>query len=213
MEMSVSHLYTEMCIFKRCSTQAVFFLPSSYTQNTACERDSPQGPDAQHIARPSAINSMAKKTNPQRPDISHGYAIPESANCKVTSAGWQIDSTPTSSARSQRKGEKINANFIVSNLPHLGFYGIPGAWVGLSPKAGPGWGPDSLAGCPSLSPFLVIVISEPVWKSWPSACLSWDQSPEWDQSLEDHGGNSHLACTPPAAGVPSSSLFPESAAS
>ena len=26
------------------------------------------------------------------------------------------------------------SNFIPSNLPHLGFYGIPGAWIGLSLK-------------------------------------------------------------------------------
>ena len=50
-----------MCISKKYYTQTIFFLPSSYTQNTVCEIDNPQGPDAQHIAQPSAINSMAKK--------------------------------------------------------------------------------------------------------------------------------------------------------
>ena len=99
---------------------------------------------------------MAKKKKKPPPKIRHVPWI------RHTWISWrytdikhsgQVDSTPASLAWSQRKGEKINANFIVSSLPHLGFYGIPGAWLGLSPKAGLRWGPKSLAGCPSLSPY------------------------------------------------------------
>ena len=122
-------------------------------------------------------NKLYGKRTQKRLNMLHGYTIPESHDCILTtSTGWQTDCTPTynrdevkgkerksmpvllhtirtkSKERrenqclysyiqwgwSQRKGEKINANFIPSKLPHLCFSGIPGAWVGLSPKAGLG---------------------------------------------------------------------------
>ena len=58
----------------------------------------------------------------------------------------------------------------------------------------------------------------PAWHSalrltlFKAYCLlrsGWDQSPEWDQGLEDLGGNRHPATTSPGAEVPNSSLLPE----
>ena len=49
--LSLSHLYTEMCISKRYSTQTIFFLPSFLIYTEHCiEKDDPQGPDAQQVA-------------------------------------------------------------------------------------------------------------------------------------------------------------------
>ena len=56
-----------------------------------------------------------------------------------------------------------------------------------------GWSRDTLAGCPSLRPFLNLL------------CLSgsvWDQNLEWDQGLKDLGGNSQLPSTSPGAKFP-----------
>ena len=57
-----------------------------------------------------------------------------------------------------------------------------------------GWSRDTLAGCPSLRPFLNLL------------CLSgsvWDQNLEWDQGLKDLGGNTPLTSTSPGAKFPS----------
>ena len=55
------------------------------------------------------------------------------------------------------------------------------------------------------------VFTEPFLSLYSRLCSGWDQTPEWDQVLEDLGGNSHLTSMSPGAGVPSSSLLPESA--
>ena len=55
-----------MFVSKRYSTRIISFLPSSYTQKTACEIDNPQGPDAQHLSWPSAIIFMAKEFRKQQ---------------------------------------------------------------------------------------------------------------------------------------------------
>ena len=55
------------------------------------------------------------------------------------------------------------------------------------------------------------VFAEPFLSLYSRLCSGWDQTPEWDQVLEDLGGNSHLTSMSPGAGVPSSSLLPESA--
>ena len=57
-----------------------------------------------------------------------------------------------------------------------------------------GWSRDTLAGCPSLRPFLNLL------------CLSgsgWDQNLEWDQGLRDLGGNTQPTSTSPGAKFPS----------
>ena len=60
-EISLTYAQKHASLRLRHSTWTIFFLPSSYAQNSVCEIDNPQGPDAQHIARPYAINSMAKE--------------------------------------------------------------------------------------------------------------------------------------------------------
>ena len=83
----------------------------------------------------------------------------------------------------------------------------------LEPQGWTGVGFRQPSRLPFIEPLLVIIISEPLLKSRLSACLPWDQSSEWAQSLEDRGGNSHPACPSPGAAVASSGPFPESAAS
>ena len=56
---SLSLTYPQKHASLRDTPQTVFLLPSSYTQNTVCETDNPQGPNAQHVARPYTINSVA----------------------------------------------------------------------------------------------------------------------------------------------------------
>ena len=43
--------------------------------------------------------------------------------------------------------------------------------------------------------------------------MFWDQSPMWHEGLQEFEGKIQLASTSPGAGVPSSNLFPERAAS
>ena len=52
---------------------------------------------------------------------------------------------------------------------------------------------------------------EPLLSLYSPLCSGWAQRPEWDQVLEDLGGNSHLTSMAPGVAVSSSSLLPESA--
>ena len=58
------------------------------------------------------------------------------------------------STRCWGKGKKSDAYSIISSLPDVGCYPISGGWAGLGPTAGLGWGPHSLAWCPSVNIFL-----------------------------------------------------------
>ena len=55
------------------------------------------------------------------------------------------------------------------------------------------------------------VFVEPFLSLYSPLCSGWDQRLEWDQVLEDLGGNSLLTSMSLHAGVLSSSLLPESA--
>lgn len=68
------------------------------------------------------VRVRVKRTQ-KRPDILHGYVIPESANCTLITA-WQIDCTPTYHWHEVKGKER---KLTLSHLPHLGFYSIPGA--------------------------------------------------------------------------------------
>ena len=94
----------------------------------------------------------------KRLDILRGYVIPESADCTLTRTGWQIASTPTQHRHEVKAKERKSNQLYSFQPPTLGLLWHPGSLSRLESQAGPGWGPDSLTGCPSLSPFLVLLL-------------------------------------------------------
>lgn len=164
------------------------------------------GPDV-GIARPSAINSMGKEKNKMT------RRVPWILHTWIQHRG-QADSTPASSPWSQRKERKSVPTLLFSTSLIWASMASPGAWLGLSPKAGLGLGSRQPGRVPFIEPLFRCYYYFWIPLEITTVCLSQlgPESREWDQSLEDHGGNSHLACTS-AAGIPSLSLSPESTAS
>lgn len=71
----------------------------------------------------------------------------------ATQRGQEQRYSNTAPAWRGRGGQEGSSDLTPSGLPDWGCDPIPGAQTGLGPTAGLGWGPDCLAGCPSLSPF------------------------------------------------------------
>ena len=59
----------------------------------------------------------------------------------------------------------------------------------------------------------MVTFVESFLKNYYLLCSGWDQSPTWYEGLWELEDKIQLASTSPGAGVPSSSLLPESAAS
>ena len=116
-----------------------------------------------------------------------------------TSTILQIHCSPTQHGNMSKK-KKSNACFIPSHFPDLG--------------CDPSWslcrlGSQGQTAMSLRQPGGVFV--EPFLSLYSPLCSGWDQRLEWDQFLEDPGGNSHLTSMSPGAGVPNSSLLSESA--
>lgn len=80
-EISISDPYTDTCISKRYSTGlSLSFL--LYTE-AACEIDNPEGLNAQHLARPSAIALWQKNPKNSKHTL-QTYILPEPGGCTLT---------------------------------------------------------------------------------------------------------------------------------
>ena len=62
--------------------------------------------------------------------------MPESGGCTLTkTTRLQIESTARQHRQDGKKGEESCAYSLISDLPDLGCYHVPGAWAGLGPTA------------------------------------------------------------------------------
>ena len=87
----------------------------------------------------------------------------------------------------KRKGNKRSIYFIASCLPDMGSNPIPGAWGGLVPMAGLGWGHDIRKCALNLDPYDTCTVwYPPAWTTRPRAPREWWHDPlslkAWEKS-------------------------------
>ena len=191
------------------------FLPSTYAQKSvsltytknsislrnnsqkwSSEIDIPQGPDTQHFAR----TSMAK-VQKNTIEISHRYII-----LSQVAVHWQQSQHCKSTILQSSVGKRLKKRKGVPALlsTSLTWDAIPSLEAEQAGVPLPDWGGVDTVWHSALR-----------WTLFKGllSVMFWDQSPMWHEGLQEFEGKIQLASTFPGAGVPSSNLFPERAAS
>lgn len=184
-----------MCISKRSHID--YFLPSFLIYTEHCtEKDNPQGPSAR--CSTFCTSPMAKE--PQRAKYApwiHHIWIRRLYTVKHRVADWLYSYIQLDEVKERRENQ---CQLYSSKLLIWASQWHPRSLSRLESQGWTGVGLRQPGRVPSLCPSLVIIItSEPLLKSHLSACLDWDQIPEWDWSLEGCG---RQIATPPAHLLP-----------
>ena len=102
----------------------------------------------------TTLLNLLRKKAPQTIEIPTEDLIPESGSCSMKRITvWQMDYAAGSVGKmlNEREGKQCPLYYVWP--PWLGILSHPGGWGGFGPTAELGWGPHSLAGCPTLNIF------------------------------------------------------------